>query len=320
MTNRQLSLPQLGSSLFVTDGGLETTLIFRDGLDIPFFAAFSLLRSQSGREALSRYYIEYLQLAQRHGCGIILESPTWRANPEWGWRLGYALDELAAANRDAIALLGEVIEPFQTATGARIRSGCIGPRGDGYIADRVMPVTEALAYHEWQIGVLATTEADMVCAMTMTTAEEATGVALAAQKHDMPVAISFTTETDGLLPSGQALGAAINQVDDATVGYPAYYMINCAHPDHFRFAFEEGKPWLQRLRGVRANASRKSHAELDASENLDDGDPVELGKMYAEMHARHRGFSILGGCCGTDTRHIDAIAATCMPLFTRLSN
>ncbi len=318
MTGRLVPLPQLGASLFVTDGGLETTLVFRDGLDLPLFAAFSLLRSQSGRAALSHYFLEYLRIAEHQGCGIILESPTWRANPEWGWRLGYTLAELATANRDAIDLLSEVIKPFTTATGARIRSGCIGPRRDGYVVNHVMPVAEALAYHEWQIGVFATTEADMVCAMTMTTAEEASGVALAAQKHNMPVAISFTTETDGRLPSGQGLGDAITQVDDVTAGYPAYYMVNCAHPDHFRFALEDGKPWLQRLRGIRANASRMSHAELDASEHLDDGDPVELGRIYAEMHARHKGLNILGGCCGTDTRHIGAIAAACTPLFSRL--
>lgn len=320
MTSRLSPLPQLGSSLFVTDGGLETTLLFREGLELPLFAAFSLLQSQTGRAALSRYFLEYLRLAECQGCGIILESPTWRANPEWGWRLGYTLDELATANREAIALLSEVIKPFSTATGPRIRSGCIGPRGDGYIVDHAIPVAEALAYHEWQIGVFATTEADMVCAMTMTSAEEAAGVALAAQKHNMPVAISFTTETDGCLPSGQRLGDAITQVDDTTAGYPAYYMVNCAHPDHFRFALEDGATWLQRLRGIRANASRMSHAELDASENLDDGDPVELGEIYAEMHARHKNFNILGGCCGTDTRHIDAIAAACAPLFPQRSH
>lgn len=320
MAIRRSPLPQLGTAPFVTDGGLETTLVFRDRLDIPHFAAFCLLRSQNGREALAHYFTEYLRLAEHHRCGLILESPTWRANPEWGWRLGYTLDDLAAANRDAVCLLNEVIGPTQTTSATRIRSGCIGPRGDGYVAGRAMSVDEAFAYHEWQAGVFASTEADMVCAMTMTSAEEASGVALAAKKHHMPVAISFTTETDGRLPSGQGLGAAIQQVDLVTATYPAYYMVNCAHPDHFRDAFEDGEPWLQRLRGVRANASRMSHAELDASTDLDDGDPAELGKIYAEMHVRHRGLNILGGCCGTDARHIEAIAAACMPLFTGLVN
>ncbi|MEZ5645973.1 MAG: homocysteine S-methyltransferase family protein [Burkholderiaceae bacterium] len=318
MTPRQTPLPQLGSSPFLTDGGLETTLIFRDGLDIPLFAAFGLLRSPEGRRALVHYFTEYVALAGQHGCGIILESPTWRANPDWGWRLGYTLDELATANREAVALLREVVEPFGLAVDERVLSGCMGPRGDGYVADRVMSVSEAYAYHAWQVGVLASAEADMVCAMTMTTAEEAAGVALAARQHGMPAAISFTTETDGCLPSGQALGEAIVQVDEATGGYPAYYMVNCAHPDHFRAALSEGAPWLQRLRGVRANASRMSHAELDAADQLDDGDPTELGQIYAEMVAGHGRLTVLGGCCGTDARHIGSIAAACTPLFTRL--
>lgn len=320
MTNRHSPLPQLGTAPFLTDGGLETTLAFRDGWNIPLFAAFSLLRSLEGRQAIARYFTEYLRLAERHGYGIILESPTWRANPDWGWRLGYTLEELAAANRDAIDLVGEVIGDFDSAMPPRIRSGCIGPRGDGYVADHVMSVEEALAYHEWQIGVFASTAADMVCAMTMTNAEEAIGVALAAQKHGMPVAISFTTETDGCLPSGLGLGDAISQVDTATAGYPAYYMVNCAHPDHFRFVFDDRALWLPRLRGIRANASRMSHAELDASDVLDDGDPSEFGNIYAELTACHRRLSILGGCCGTDARHIEAIATACRPLFSALVN
>jgi len=315
MVDQPVSLPQLGSSLFVTDGGLETSLVFHHGLDLPYFAAFTLLASSPGRAALASYFREYLQLAQRQACGIILESPTWRANPDWGWRLGYTLDELAKFNSDAMALLNEVIEPFSAAAGTRIRSGCIGPRGDGYVADCVMSAAEAFAYHEWQIGVLAKTEADMVCAMTMSTAEEASGIALAAKKHGMPAAISFTTETNGLLPSGQKLGEAIAQVDEATASYPAYYMVNCAHPDHFRFALNSSEPWVRRLRGVRANASRMSHAELDASECLDDGDPVELGRIYAEMHVGLKALNILGGCCGTDVRHIEAIVDACTPLF-----
>lgn len=318
MATRQSPLPQLAGTPFVTDGGLETTLIFREGWDMPFFAAFGLLRSTKGREALIRYFAEYVALAGQHGCGVVLESPTWRANPEWGWRLGYTLDERATANREAIALLSEVVDAVSQSAGAQVISGCIGPRGDGYVAGNTMSVPEARAYHEWQVGIFAHTAADMVCAMTMTTAEEATGVVLAAQTHGMPAAISFTTETNGCLPSGQTLEDAILQVDAATGAYAAYFMINCAHPDHFRTALASGAPWLQRLRGVRANASRMSHAELDAAEELDDGNPEELGQIYAEMLARHGRLNILGGCCGTDARHIASIASACQPLFTRL--
>jgi len=315
MTAYRDGLPQLENRPFLTDGGLETTLLFREGLDLPFFAAFTLLRSPSGREALARYFADYLSLAAQHGTGIVLESPTWRANPDWGWRLGYTLTELAQANRDAVALLESVAASVPESPPPRVLSGCIGPRGDGYVADHTMTEREAYAYHEWQIGVLAGTAADMVCAMTMTTAEEACGIALAAKAHGMPVAISFTTETDGRLPSGQGLGEAIVQVDETSDGYPAYYMVNCAHPEHFRSALGDEAPWLRRLRGIRANASRMSHAELDAAETLDDGDPDHLARHYAELRSRLDWLNVLGGCCGTDTRHIHAIAAACSPLF-----
>lgn len=318
MPHRTHALPQLEGRPFLTDGGLETTLVFRDGWDLPLFAAFRLLTSATGRAALAGYFQEYLDLAQRHGAGIVLESPTWRANPDWGWRLGHTLDQLAQANRDALALLAEVSAPFVTAGGTRVLSGCIGPRGDGYVADRTMPVAEAQAYHAWQIGVLADTEADMVCAMTMTSAEEASGVALAAQAADMPAAISFTTETDGCLPSGQPLGEAITQVDALSGAYPAYYMVNCAHPDHFRAALDTDAPWLRRLRGIRANASRMSHAELDAADTLDSGDPDDLAALYAQLCGRLGTLNVLGGCCGTDVRHLHAMARTCLPLFRHL--
>ncbi|MFD0668743.1 homocysteine S-methyltransferase family protein [Ramlibacter sp. MAHUQ-53] len=315
MSTSPRPLPQLAPVPFLTDGGLETTLVFREGLEIPSFAVFTLLRSPQGREALRRYYADYLQLAVQHGVGLILEAPTWRANPDWGWRLGYTLDELAAANREGMALLAEVAADTVAAGQPRVLSGCIGPRGDGYVAGGVMSVPQARAYHAWQVGVLARTQADMVCAMTMTSAEEAAGVALAAKAHGMPVAISFTTETDGRLPSGQALGEAIQQVDSASDGYPGYYMVNCAHPTHFREALAGAGAWLQRLRGIRANASRLSHAELDAAPVLDDGDPVDLAQSYVQLRPLLPAFTIMGGCCGTDTRHVDAMARALRPLF-----
>src|SRR3712207_4511764 len=126
----------------------------------------------------------------------------------------------------------------------------------------------------------------------------------------MPVVISFTPEVDGRLPTGQPLGEAIEEVDTATGGVPAYYMINCAHPTHFDGALD-GEAWTERLRGLRANASRRSHAELDAAPDLDDGDPIELGAEYAALRRRHPWINVLGGCCGTDHRHIEQICAAC---------
>jgi homocysteine S-methyltransferase len=190
----------------------------------------------------------------------------------------------------------------------------VGPRGDGYDPAALMSDKEAEAYHRAQIETFRDTAADMVSAITMTHVEEAIGIARAAARAGLPAAISFTVETDGRLPTGHTLAEAIERVDAATSRYPAYYMINCAHPTHFEHVLEAGAPWVERLRGLRANASRKSHAELNESPELDIGDPVELGAEHAALRRRLPHLTVMGGCCGTDDRHVAAIAAACLTL------
>lgn len=302
-------LPQLDATTFLTDGGIETTLIFDDGFELPDFAAYPLLRDPEGRAALHRYFDSYAAIAARDGVGIVLETPTWRASADWAARLGDSVEQLEAANADAVALLAEVRARHETPTAPVVISGCIGPRGDGYQAGVAMTVDEAKAYHGLQARTFAAGEADLITAITMTYAEEAIGVTEAARAAGMPVVISFTVETDGRLPSGQALGEAIEAVDAATGAYPAYYMVNCAHPTHFSHVFEGGPAWAARIGGVRANASTLSHAELDEAEELDSGDPAELAARYQELRAVLPALCVLGGCCGTDARHIGAISA-----------
>jgi S-methylmethionine-dependent homocysteine/selenocysteine methylase len=299
-------LPQLGDQVFLTDGGIETTLIFHEGLDLPLFAAFDLLKDDEGTEALRRYYEPYLELARERGLGFVLESPTWRASPRWAGELGYSADQLDDLNRRAIALM-EQLRDAHEGSGPIVISGCIGPQGDGYDPQGMLSADEARAYHSVQIGTFADTSADMVCAVTMTYADEATGVTRAALDAGLPAAISFTLETDGRLPSGQGLGEAIEQVDAETDSGPAYYMINCAHPTHFDSVIEGGAPWAGRIRGLRANASTKSHAELDEAEELDEGDPDDLGPRYAALRGKLPNLNVLGGCCGTDHRHVCAV-------------
>jgi homocysteine S-methyltransferase len=309
------ALPQLGGGFFLTDGGIETTLIFLEGLDLPDFAAFRLLSRPEGEAALRKYFRGYAALAERFGAGLILESATWRASADWGSRLGYGEEALADANRRAIRLLEEIRDERGAGTKEVVISGCVGPRGDGYVPDRAMSEAQAQAYHRHQIETFSNTAADMVTAITMNYTEEAVGVARAAKAAAMPVAISFTVETDGRLPTGQTLREAIEQVDAATAGEPAYYMINCAHPTHFAHLFSGEEAWMKRIRGVRSNASRKSHAELNDSTELDVGDPDELGRQHAELKRRLPQLNVMGGCCGTDERHIERIAAACSPLF-----
>lgn len=304
-------LPQLNGGLFLTDGGLETTLIFHEGLDLPYFAAFDLMKDESGRAALRRYYERYIALARASQVGFILESPTWRASADWGPKLGYSREALADVNRRSIALMHELREEHQTDGSPMVVSGCVGPRGDGYDPGAVMSATEAEAYHAEQIRVFAEAQADMVTAITMTNANEAIGVTRAARAAGLPVAISFTVETDGRLPTGQSLENAIGAVDAATRNGPAYFMLNCAHPTHFVSALETGADWVARIRGVRANASALSHAELDQAEDLDEGDPKDLAGRYGELRQRLPHINVLGGCCGTDHRHVAAICEAC---------
>jgi S-methylmethionine-dependent homocysteine/selenocysteine methylase len=296
-------LPQLDGSTFITDGGMETTLIFRDGLELPEFAAFVLLDEEDGIASLRSYYEAYVAIAKRHGVGIVLDTPTWRANPDWGARLGYSAEALEDVDRRGVELLEEV---RSDADGVDVViSGCIGPRGDGYVVADAMSPDEAQAYHSAQVTTFAGTSANLISALTLNYADEATGIARAAAEAGIPCVISFTVETDGRVPNGQELREAVAEVDAATDSAPAYYMVNCAHPTHFEDVLAEGG--LERVRGLRANASAKSHAELDEAEDLYQGDPDDLAARYRALKPLLPGLNVVGGCCGTDERHIESI-------------
>jgi len=300
-------LPQLGNRLFLTDGGLETTLIYHEKLALPCFAAFALLKDDAGTAALQAYFRSYTEIARSRGVGIVLESATWRANPDWAAQLGYDAIALAGANRRAIELLLDIRETLQTPATPVVISGNLGPRGDGYRAESRMTAMEARDYHAPQVETFAATAADMVAAFTLNYIDEAIGITMAAREAAMPVAISFTVETDGRLPSGETLADAVQRTDQATGGYPAYFLINCAHPAHFADTLRAGGAWRERIRGLRANASRRSHAELDACTELDVGDPQQLAADCVALRRVLPRLSVIGGCCGTDHRHIAAL-------------
>ena len=303
------ALPQLRGTPFLTDGGIETTLIFHEGHELPYFAAYDLLTREGGEDALRRYFEPYVRLARERGVGIVLETATWRANPDWGARLGHGPEELARLNRRAVELLDELRAEFESPSTPVVVSGCIGPRGDGYVVGEAMSAEVAERYHAAQLGTFAETAADLATAITMTYADEAVGVVRAARAAGMPVVISFTVETDGRLPSGQPLREAIGEVDERTGAYASYFMLNCAHPSHFDAVLEPGTAWTDRVIGLRANASRLSHAELDEAEELDTGNPEELALEYVALRERLPRLTVLGGCCGTDHRHVAAICS-----------
>jgi S-methylmethionine-dependent homocysteine/selenocysteine methylase len=288
-------LPQLSGELFLTDGGIETSLIYLDGQELP----------------IRTYYARYCTLARAKGIGFILESPTWRANLDWAAKLGYSPAELGGINWEAIEMMLSLRHEFETASSPMVISGCIGPRGDGYNPDRMMSAREAEDYHSFQAGLFADSGADLVTAVTMNYAAEAIGIARAAAAAGIPSVISLTVETDGRLPTGMTLEETITTIDRSTDAAPAYYMINCAHPTHFEDKLKLGASWMSRIRGIRANASRLSHAELDQATELDAGNPAELGRQYAALRHKHGRINVLGGCCGTDIRHIEEIALAC---------
>jgi S-methylmethionine-dependent homocysteine/selenocysteine methylase len=290
--------------LFLTDGGLETSLIFHQGFDLPAFASFDVLKDEAGVEALRTYFAPFLAIARESEAGFILDTATWRASRDWGAEIGYSAEEVRRANRHAVELAEELRAGDEIPI---VINGAIGPRADAYYPDSFMSAEEAERYHAEQIETLREAGVDMVSAITLTYPEEATGIVRAAAKAGLPVVVSFTVETDGRLPNGQPLRAAIEQVDAETDGAAAYFMINCAHPQHFAGELEEDGSWLERIRGIRANASTKSHAELDEAEELDDGDPVELAAAYRGLKPRLPKVNVLGGCCGTDHRHIGEI-------------
>lgn len=307
-TSSRRPLPHQGDLLHLTDGGIETQLIFDDGQDLPFFAAFALLRDSAGRRALARYYERYITLARSFGLGFVLESPTWRSSPDWAARLGYSEADLAVANTAAIELMHELRHQHEAPGVPMLISGCVGPRGDGYVADRRMDADEAEAYHDRQVAAMVAAGCDLVTAMTMTNVPEAIGVARAAGRRGVPSVVSFTVETDGRTPDGVTLDRAIGEVDEATGG-PAYYMINCAHPSHFAGVLREGAAWTRRIGGLRANASAKSHAELNEAVELDRGDPGAMAADYQALRSLLPGLRVVGGCCGTDHRHLAMLAA-----------
>ena len=301
------ALPQLSGDLFLTDAGVETDLIFNHGIEIREFAAFTLLPTPDGRAALTRYFEGFLSLAKEKEVGFILDSVTWKAHRHWAKNLGAEIAELRAANEESIRFIADLRARFSSNTKPIVLNAVVGPRGDAYRPDAIIAMEAAEDYFSEQLGWLAATDADMISALTFNQAGEAAGLARAARAVGMPTVISFTVETNGALPTGQSLAEAIAEVDEQTGGFPAYYMINCAHPDHFAGALTDA-PWARRIRGVRANASRKSHAELDAAPALDAGNPRELAGQYRELAERMPWLNVFGGCCGTDLRHVTEIA------------
>ncbi|GAA1996666.1 homocysteine S-methyltransferase family protein [Nocardioides kribbensis] len=302
--------PWDAAAAWVTDGGLETDLIFHHGVDLPGFAAFPLVDDERGRELLEHYYLGYADVARRVGAGLLLETPTWRAGAEWAASLGHDVHAAAGLNHRAVDLVQALRGRLTDLLAVRV-VGTIGPLGDGYVAGERLDPDDAASRHLPQVAALAGAGVDAVTAYTLTGAAEAVGVVRSARSVGVPVAVSFTVETDGTLPDGTALADAVRRLEREA---PADgYLVNCAHPDHVARALDGGDDggggWRHRVIGLRPNASTLSHAELDAAETLDEGDLDLLVDRTEYLRQRLPALRVLGGCCGTDVSHVAALWA-----------
>lgn len=298
-----LQFPWLPADGYVSDGGLETDLIFNRGADLPEFASFPLLEHEGGRAMLRDYYDGYAAVAAAAGAGLVLETPTWRANPDWGARVGYDTVALDRVNRAAVDFLSGLAASYSDVTDVRV-IGAVGPRGDGYVAGEKADPDEAADYHRGQVRSFAQAGADVVAAYTLTGPEEGMGIVRAARGAGLPVLIGFTVEVDGRLPDGTPLREAVERLDEQDA--PDGFVVNCAHPIHIAAGLEDGD-WLARIVKVNPNASTLSHEELDAAEELDEGDLGLLVSSYDALRPRLPSLRIVGGCCGTDARHLAAL-------------
>lgn len=293
---------------FMTDGGFETWLFFQQGFEAPEFAAIVLMDEEEARQAMRRYFDGFLEMAQSAGTGYVLDTNTWRGCPIWAPALGKSENEMLRLNRDAVDFSRTIRDDWQSRVSPVLLNGVVGPAGDGYAPGDLPSAADARSTHRAQIETFADAGVDMISAITMTNVGEATGIVQAASDASLPVVISFTVETDGRLPTGDLLGEAIEYVDNATGDAPIYYMVNCAHPEHFSDAIAKGAGWVGRIGGIRANASRMSHEELDAAETLDEGNPEEFGALHADLASLLPNLRVIGGCCGTDHRHVGCVS------------
>ncbi|CAF0861215.1 unnamed protein product [Adineta steineri] len=317
MAKYRKQLPQLSNKYFISNGGLETTLFYKEHVELPCFASFHLLNDESKYQWIKDFFIKFTTIAQKYELGLILDTNTWRASPDWMHKLGYSDQDMININRKAVELLSDIRNEYETEKCPIVINGCIGPRADGYNLTTIMSPEEAQKYHATQISIMSNTKADLITAFTIIYPEEAIGIVRAAKEVNMPIAISFSVETNGKLPTGQTIKEAIELVDKATENTPIYYMINCSHPISFEDILVPGEAWVDRIHGIKGNASKKSHAELDQCKELDDGNPVEFGEHYRILVDKIKNLNILGGCCGTDQRHMEEVCKACLNIINQ---
>ena len=308
MSAKRPALPNETSRIFLTDGGTETWLIYKAGLDLPNFSSFHLLNDPAASKQIKSYYRAFADIAVEHGTAFIFDSLTYRASRDWGALLGFSEAALVEMNLMALDFYRGVAKEAGLAGDDVVISGCVGPKGDAYELNEALTADGAQDYHQRQVDTFKAGNADIVTALSLSSSQEAIGIVRAAQSAGLPSAISFLVEKDHCLQSGESLRAAIETVDQETDSAAAYFMINCAHPIDFGPALKS-QEWVTRIHGIRANASKAEHSFLNLLGQLDEGDPDELASEYASLRSQFPDMNVFGGCCGTDFSHVRKISS-----------
>lgn len=307
-------LSQAGQ-IILAQGGLETTLEFKTDFQLREFSAYEAALSEKWKYLVAKDFEGYLRMAARHDIPLILDAPTWRASPNWFEKLGTSESDRESVYSRTLADANAVIQSIEKEVGkiSVLVQGVIGPMGDGYCVKDAPSVEYSRKYHASAVEAWKKTNVTEISAITITSSNEAAGIALNAAVFDLPLSISFVLTVHGKLPSGETLGEAISFVDNIVEEKkPMCYLINCIHPKYvapvLSEAVKNNEQWLRRVGGVRGNASEKSHEELDCSTSLDEGDPKEWAKHMVDLLTIVPHMRVLGGCCGTDVKHIDNLA------------
>ena len=300
--------PRAAGRLYLTEGGTETEVLYKWGFELPEFAMFPLLDDPKADSVIEGMFDRYFEAAEATGAGMLLNAHDYRASPDWASKLGYSAEQLTDFQHRVIGFLDAMRTKYRGRVDPVYVAGCIGPRGDAYGTGGEITEEEAEAYHAVQINNLKGTAADMVIAVTFSNIAEAVGVIRAAAAAKMPIGVSFNIGPDGRLRSGPTLAEAITATDAATEGKAAWFGTNCAHPIEFAPALADPGDWRKRLRYVRPNAAKTDKLALCKLGHLEDGDPVELGNEMAEALREFPSVDIVGGCCGTDERHLKEVS------------
>lgn len=306
VNNKSFPCSQEGR-FYLSEGGTETEFMYKHGFELPHFAIFPLLDNPDAVSKLREMFRSYLDVAAKHEVCALMGGLDYRASPDWGELLGYSPAGLADANMQSIEFLREIAGEYSSQIPETLIQGLIGPRGDAYERNETITENEAEDYHAVQLETLKEADVDLALAITFNNIPESVGVARAAAKIGIPLGISLSLDSSSKLNSGQSLSEAITMIDKATDQSPEFYSINCSHPLEFEPAIEPGD-WVNRIRGVRPNASKMDKMALCQLGHLEEGDPVELGVLCGDLARRYPHMDIWGGCCGTWDKHLNEIA------------